>query len=776
MKQYPPHVIRITIFFVAMITLIHEILLTRFYSITYLHNYAFFAIAISMFGITIGSVIVFMAQRKRTSSFLLKLSIIIFPISIIFSMHLLILSPPIIDSIFFLFVITALPFIASGIILSFIFTNYRHDISKLYALDLIGAALGCWAIILLLNFLDGISIYYFEASIGLILASYLLLFEKSKKMAFTTATASLICILVVIANGIHYKSTGKALLTIDSLNGIKNHKYIFWNANSRISIWQNPKKFEHPMGWGFSSQLPPQPLIEQMHLTIDGHAYTIIPKFDGDLTKHNYLRYDIINIGHYIRSHGNVAIVGSGGGRDIVSSLVFKQKNITGIEVNKSIVQVNQNQLKHFSGDLNSRKNIQIINDEARNYFERIDKRYDLIQISLIDTWAAVAAGGLALAENSLYTKEAWILFLKRLNDNGILSISRWYNKKKPVSIQRLFSLAYQSLKLQGIINPRLHIAALYQSHTTDSNAFTATVLISPAPLENESVTILNNLVEKFKYKWLFDPRKRNSPKFEILLNSKDREQYILESNYNIQAPTDDRPFFFQFEKLKIKSLFFINKTLKLNFFKKIFWVVLLTTIFLIIFQVIIIIKDKTFKDLLPKISFFGLTGFGFMLIEISLLQKLIIYLGHPIYSLSVALFTILLSCGIGSALTDKYASIIKRSTFLLIPMVQLICLLLFNVMTKHFIGIGNIFRIISCIIFLLPIGIAMGVMIPSGIKLLEPKYKNYIPVLWGINGTMSVLGSVIAAMLCMNLGANMTFLSGIVAYCCAIALLRNLQ
>ena len=179
-----------------------------------------------------------------------------------------------------------------------------------------------------------------------------------------------------------------------------------------------------PFSNGFAHT--PQTKIYQYYLDIDADASTIITRYDGDISKLSYLKDDVINAAYLMRSPEDVAVVGVGGGRDVLSAIYFGAKRIHGIELNPAIFEVLTDKFADFSGRLDRQPGVSLINAEARSYINHSPDRYDLIQISLIDTWAATAAGGLTLTENRLYTVEAWDEFYRALKPGGLLSVSRW--------------------------------------------------------------------------------------------------------------------------------------------------------------------------------------------------------------------------------------------------------------------------------------------------------------------------------------------------------------
>ena len=217
------------------------------------------------------------------------------------------------------------------------------------------------------------------------------------------------------------------------------HDYEKWNAFSRVVV-DGDGKPAVPFGWGMSSTLPAGQEIPQYSIIIDSTAGTVLTHYTGDPKETRFLRYDVTNLPHYLRPNADVLVVGVGGGRDILSALQFDQKSVTGVEINKTMLDITNKEFGDFTGHLERRPaGARSSTTRPAATSPRDDKRYDILQISLIDTFAATSAGAFALSENSLYTTEAWKLFLDRLNPDGVLSVSRWYTigDGQPIEVYR---------------------------------------------------------------------------------------------------------------------------------------------------------------------------------------------------------------------------------------------------------------------------------------------------------------------------------------------------
>jgi len=354
-----------------------------------------------------------------------------------------------------------LPFTESGVCITLLLTRLPFGGGWLYAADLSGAALGCLGVIFVLLVVDPVSatlwIGAFAAGAGWIVArggGDIRSLRLSGAVALTLAAAA------TVHTGLDV--SGKGHLGVFWAKGAQQMGTLFerWNTYSRVRVTALGETV--PFGWGLAHT--PKMKIEQNYLDIDADASTVITRPDGDIGKLSYLKDDVINAAYLVQPPADVAVVGVGGGRDILSGLFFGAKHIRGIEINPAIFEVLTDKFADFSGHLDRQPGVSLVNAEARGYINHSSDRYDLVQISLINTWAATAAGGLTLTENRLYTVEAWDDFYRALKPGGLLSVSRWYEPDHHRGeFYRLVAIAASALQRKGVSAAELpnHVVAL---------------------------------------------------------------------------------------------------------------------------------------------------------------------------------------------------------------------------------------------------------------------------------------------------------------------------
>jgi hypothetical protein len=771
------------LFLVTQATLMYEILLTRIFSVTMWYHFAFMAISIAMFGMTAGAVLVYFFpdyfKAERTNHHLGLFSLL-FAASTLISFWIDLRIPFITSDqlriVSFTYLVTAIPFVFSGICVSLALTRFPRQLSKLYAADLAGAAFGCVALIFALRITDGPTTVLILTLLAAI-ASVLFLMEVPSGSLFKLASAC--CIFLALFSVVQYNSK---LIKLRWAKGVIESEPLYeeWNSYSRVRVVEDtgPQRI---FGWGLSPTLSPIQTVKELKLDIDAGAATVLTQFDGDLSKLNFLKYDVTNMVHYIRPNSSVLVIGAGGGRDILSALVFDQKKVIGVEMNTDVLKAVNENFADFTGHLYKHPKVQFVNEEARSYVAWQKEKFGIIQASLIDTYAATAAGAFVLSENSLYTLEAWKIFLNHLQPDGVLTFSRWYFPL-PGQVYRLTSIATAALMELNIKQPRDHIVVVVGGQS--QRVPMGTILVSKSPFSKKDLDTINDVANRLQFRTVLSPQFSIDPIFAAIASGTKFDSLAKNFPLDISPPTDDRPFFFYMQKLKDafstdvpeqgEDALFVLGTLLI--------LVLVLTSVCIFVPLFIKTKDQKTKGSGLLILYFAAIGFGFLLIEISQMQRLTIFLGHPTYSLSVMLFALLLSSGIGSYLTQNIQiatlkrSALRRFVFLFISLILLG--LLTPYVSNVFQSNPNPIRILIAILLLFPAGLFMGMLFPIGMKMASGDREGIKPWLWGINGATSVCASVLAVVIAMSFGISAAFWCGVVFYviaCAALLRTKNL-
>ena len=778
------------VFLISFSSLLFQILQTRIMSVITWYYLAFFAISVAMLGMTVGAVWVYhWRERFNTEQLPITLSkfalytALAMPASIVVQ-FCLITSPAwtltTVVAWALLLAVMAIPYVFAGVVVSLSLTRSPFPTGQVYGVDLLGAALGCIAVMALLNVFDGptavivagavsgLSSAAFAASSG---ARYVTgktsrpLWEKPAAVTFAMLTVAL------FNAGSPYGFN--PILTkglIDPLGRID--KFEKWNSYSRIRATRPANAA--PILWGPSPNLPPDLRVSEAYLDIDGFASTCIFHYDGTRDSIDFLKYDLVGLAYRLPGIHKSAVIGVGGGRDVLTAHLFGVSDITGVELNPIFINlITRNPFYSNFSNINALPNLKLHVDDARSWFAATHEKFDLVQMSMIDTWAATGAGAFSLSENGLYTLEGWRAFLKALNNNGIFTVSRWYNPSNVDETGRMIGLATAALLDEGITDARPYI--FVASHDN-----IATLVLSKSPFTPQQLQVLHDSVRAGGFDELISPdRPTDSSLLQQIVSSHDLASLnrVLDSTYlDLTVPTDNRPFFFNqmrfFDMTGVRmfltkwqngepqyGVFVGNLTV---------FAVLLLILFISIVAVVLTIlmplrsaaRQCSRSLAITGSLYFSLIGMGFMLAEISLLQYFSVYLGHPIYALGVCLFSLILSTGIGSLASD-WLKLNSRTKLFVWGVLAAACLSVmafvlpsvFHATTDR----ERIVRIGISLAAIMPLGFLLGFAFPTGMRLVNAIDRQPTPWFWGINGATGVLASVLGVILSLAFGINVT-------------------
>jgi hypothetical protein len=779
------------LFVITLTTLMYEIVLTRIFSVTMWYHFAFVAISVALFGTTVGALIVHLRPDSFTQDKVLRQMwrySLGFGASVALAFLTQLTIPFVpkmtaagVMSIVLTCIVISVPFVCSGVVVALALTRFQR-VNRLYAADLVGAGLGCVALVVVFRWIDGPSLVIAIAAAACF-GSLLLAFAAGINTAKFASTAVLLVLAATTVFNVYKHDQGNPFIRVlwakeqqDTL-----HTMDRWNAFSRITVDGQQTDVGWPAGYGMSRELPGDIVVPQMSILIDGTAGTMItgyPKADDPeaAARTDFLRYDVTNLGYYGLDKGSeTAVIGVGGGRDVLSALEFDADKVTGIEINNNILDIVTNKLGDFT-NLKSNPRVRLVNDEARSWLTRSDDQFDMIQMSLIDTWAASSAGAYALSENSLYTTDAWNTFFDRIDDDGMLSVSRWFSLvgRPPFETLRTAALASEVLTQRGVENPRDHVL-IFEGPPTQFGATAATILVAEKPLTDERVETITEKATELGFNTILSPDtvSEQYPAFADIVAPGGPDEGLKQFDEDLSPPTDNRPFFFQMAKIGtflngegFSDDLVFRPVLTLG---SLALAVLLLAAICIGLPLVKMGRESKHKGMAPYYAFFAGIGLGFMLVEFSQLQRLATFLGHPTYALAVVLFTVLVFSGLGSMIVERVIDPDRPRTLLGPVVVLLGLLVVFGIFTHTAIDAAEAsttpVRIAVAVGILAPLALFMGMPFSIGMAAAGRKDDAPTAFMWGINGAMSVVASVFAVLIAMFFGINAAFFTGTVAY-----------
>ncbi len=749
-----------------------EVLDTRLLSLLTWYSVAFFVIAMGLFGLTAGAVRVYLAPERYAADRLgasLSADCRATALGIPVSYCLLLILPLRSDGVLTVLPLylafasaIALPFYPAGAAIAAALTRSPFPVGRVYAVDLAGAALGAPLVALLLQWLRGGTAIL---ALGVLAALAAVAFARSVGDAAAAKRSWLLAgalAALTLVDGVSHRG----LVPLWVKGRPEQRAFIeleLWNNHSRVVVSPVAKLPAALWGPGSKCQVPS---VRQRGAEIDGHAATPLYLPEHGLEELRFLDCDITNAVHAIRRRGSLAVIGVGGSRDLQAGLLAGHAPIVGVELNARLLEILRGPLGRGTGIVEGDE-VELVHAEARSWLAGTDRRFDVIQMSLIDTWAATGAGAHALGENGLYTLEGWRVFLSRLQPGGVFTVSRWSS----VESLRMMSLAVAALLDRGITEPSRHLVLMQGGQVS-------TLLLSLEPFSQADLDTLWQLaVDKGFFVLVMPGRTVPTERDAAIFAARNLAQLTQRSRTELldfSPPTDDRPFFFNVIRLPalwrplpsvsygpVDGNLIATRTLGLSF---------LVSLLLVSAAVIWPLtrrarpSGRVDAKLWAALAYFGCIGVGFMLAEIALLQRTTLVLGHPSYSLLVVLPALVASAGLGSLLSDRLP--VERTAWCLaVPLVIASALTglgfgwhaLAPSLTTASEGLRFSAAIAACA---LP-GLLMGMAFPVGMRVIRRAHGEETPWLWGINGVGSVLASSVAVMLALTVGlTNLTLIA----------------
>ena len=404
------------------------------------------------------------------------------------------------------------------------------------------------------------------------------------------------------------------------------------------------------------------------------------------------------------------------------------------------------------------------MHDEARSYLTRAGEQFDVLQMSLIDTWAATGAGAFTLSENGLYTREGWRVFLNSLSPTGIFTVSRWFEPQAVSETTRLLALGVASLVDAGVADPHAHLILVTQGRV-------ATLLVSRSPFTAADAAAVERVVGEMGFSVQVSPwMEAKDPRLEQIAKARTAQEIdtiaAADSDFDFSAPTDARPYFFNMLKPRAifrHGVFRDGGIVAGNLRATTTLLGLLALASVLVGAIVLWPLVQAGRPDLPgpvfrsALAYFAIIGLGFMLIQIPMLQRFSIYLGHPTYTFSIVLFLMILAAGLGSFMSDRIG--LTRGAPLRLPLgisaLVLAETLLIQTAIDRTMGWQLPGRTAVVAAFIVPLAFALGMCFPIGMRLVGRHSDRITAWMWGVNGASGVIASILAVMGSMWLGIN---------------------
>jgi spermidine synthase len=761
--------------------LLLELALTRLFSVVLFYHFAFLAISIALLGLGAGGVFAYLLKnrlaRADTRKLAARLSIdsslvVLFVLEVVLHIPVtLTVSAGNFLNLTAIYISAALPFFLIGVQFSVIFARESRRIPRLYAADLGGGALACLAVVPLLNWLGGPNTILSAAVVMAIAAVVWADSPTLRKVAI-----GLIAAFIVLIAANHSNRLIDVVYAKGMLRDSDWVEFARWNALSRVEVDRQG---------------------QARTIVIDADASTFIVNCDLAHWHDTGWEHDLMSappaLANVLRPRGEFAIIGPGGGVDVLRALANGSPSVTGIEINPIIANtIMRGRYAAYAQHLYERPEVHIHVTDGRSYLRSAPEHFDVVQMTLVDTWASTAAGAFALSENNLYTVEAFREYFEHLKPEGMIAITRW-EFRQPREALRVVAVAMDALHSLGVVNPARNFIVASQGSLTEDGIPVVVLAKRTAFTPQEEAAVQAHFERYRALKPIYLPSQvapglapRNP--FVDLIASNDPYRFAQTYAYNVGPVTDNDPFFFF--TLKTRQILGAQGDDAID------WKVNLGVLVLILVLAISFVAVAAFL-ILPlalganrqspfPLFYFVAVGLGYILVEIAFIQRFVLFLGHPTYALTVVIFLLMLSSGAGSLFSRRW---LPRTELAWMPLLLVIIALLGNVFLlprglAAWVGLGFAYRLAICGILLIPLGFVMGMPFPTGLRALATvsipelpnREDNAVEWAWAMNAAASVLGSVLAMMIAIQFGLTVTLACGLVAYVLALALLPTLR
>jgi Spermine/spermidine synthase domain len=772
---------------VSFAALLLELSLTRLFSVVLFYHFAFLAISVALLGLGAGGVFAFVRRtwllrfgaRQISAVCCLAGSLLTLAVLeiVLHSSVSLDLTTGNFFRLTIVYLASACPFFCCGVLLSVVFARMAGSIPRLYGADLTGGAVACLFTVPALNWLGGPNAILCSA---LALAMAAALWSEAPRL----------------------RNAGLALAAVFfALTALNLHGRLFDIIYAK-GMYRDPKWVEYSK-WNAISRVEVDNQGGARVIVIDADATTYIPHLDPDRFREwgPQLMRAVPGVVNVLRPSGDFAIIGPGGGEDILRAVANGSQKVVGAEINPAIANnIMRNRYAAYSYNLYTRPQVHVHVSDGRTFVRQSHDKYDVIQMTLVDTWASTAAGAFALSENNLYTKEAFREYFDHLKPDGMIAITRW-EFKSPREALRVVANAMAVLQDLGVQDITKHFVIVSDGELNEDGRPVLVLAKKSEFTPEEERRVFLHLEQYKNLHLIYSPSDRSraagvSPidahlrwnPFTAMIVSRDPVGFAEKYQYNVSPVTDDAPFFFF--TLKLKQLF-THSPLQ----KGIDWKVNLGVLVLLILFALSIVAVLAFL-LLPlalhapakgespwRLLYFIVIGLGYILVEITLIQRFVLFLGHPVYALTVVVFLMLLSSGVGSLVSRRWIPNPYRVWWVaaVISAVALAYVFVLPRILHGAIGVSFALKLLISGALLIPLGLLMGMPFPTGLRAMAPGSQaiadaelgaagdgSRVEWAWALNASSSVLGSVLAMLMAIQWGLHATLI--LAAFCYGFA------
>ena len=782
----------------------YEILLMRVLSIVHWHHFAYMIISLALLGYGASGTFIALARNALTRHFALafSLSALAFALSMIGSYILgqrvpfnaleIVWNPREFLHLAAMYLIFFVPFFFAATCIGLAFTFGRTLISRIYFFDLLGAGIGALSVVLALFVLWPQDVLRLLACVAIVAAALATLEPPVRYRLGGLYVLVLATLLVALPQSwlefrmSPYKGLKQTLEVIDArVLGEES------GPLGLLTVVASPTiPFRHAPGLSFSTRFEPP---EQLAIFTDGDAMSTMTRNVGDNAALGYMDDVTQALPYRLLDAPRVLVLGAGGGTDVLFALHHGARSVDAVELNPQVLELVAESFGEFTGHLYDDERVDVHIAEARGFVRRSTEQFDLIQVSLMDSFAASGAGVQALGESYLYTVEAIEEYVQHLAPDGLLAITRWI-KLPPRDNLKLLATVRAALERAGVADPGQRLAIIRSWNTS-------TLLVKNGEISAAEIADIREFAagRSFDTAWYPGMPRNEANRFNVLpepylydgtvrLLGDDRDDFIERYKFDVTPATDDRPYFFHFFKWSaFEEMISLREQGGAGLIEWGYLVLAGTLVQASIAGAVLILVPLSV--IRPSWSrgtgrwmggYFLLLGLAFLFVEMAFIQKFILFLSHPLYSVAVVLAGFLLFAGFGSACSAylaRRAEARMRSPLTLVVVaivaIALVYLLLLPFMFDRFAGLPDIPKIAISLMLIAPLAFFMGMPFPIGLSRVATTAAAFIPWAWGINGFASVVSASLATLLAIEFGFSAVIMLAMFLYGIAALVFR---
>jgi spermidine synthase len=769
--------------------LAYEILLMRLISIGQWHHFAYMVISMALLGFGAAGSVLFITYgkiKKNPDRWLMGLAgmtAVFYPLSFALSQKVgldplqLIWQLSQWWNMFFTYLLMAIPFLLGGGIIGIVLTGSGEKAHRMYAFDLFGAGCGALAVVPALYLGPPSSLL---PILGFFMLVGIIPFCLGLKRPLRGFVFLLFCASLMVA-------TYKLFPPLPRIHETKSLPMTLAFPDARIEAEKvgplgviqvvESSAIRHVPGlslrFGLDGDPNVQAIPEQKALFVDGDGLSPISRFTGNSEELTYLDFTSMALPYHVRSPERALVIGPGGGSDLLLAFKHGVQEVVALEANHQIADLLTGPFADFSGHIYSRPEVRLAKREARQFLHATQEHFDLILLSLIDSFGASAGGLHSASESYLYTAEALQLYLSRLTDDGLLSITRWL-KLPPRDSLRIIATALEALRKMGIQDEAGRHVIFIRSWKT------ATILVSKRPFLAQEIDRTKAFcrVRNFDLGFYAGMKPDEANRYDIqqhpyysqgasALCGPEAKSFLAEYIFDVAHTTDDRPYFSHFFRWDTASS--LLRQLRKEMFPMVemgYLFVLATLVQALIAGSVLILTPLFFlkkkagsvgaSNTLPTLVYFASIGLAFMFLEMALIPRYVLLLSSPVYSAALVLSTVLVFAGLGSLLVRRLQAVF--TWYIWIPALAIFIWVGFHAATgdalfREALGWSSWGRLFLAVSSLAILSFFLGWLFPSGLRALASRSPTLVPWAWGINGCASVVGAVLGKCLAISMG-----------------------